>query len=266
MAVLEPARRTAAAGALIALSMLAVPEAGAVTLPDPLGTVWASGDLVTRGTLMCLLSMFLASWYLLLTRLKDQTLVLHAARVAADGFWRSANLYEAVHRLSRKSPFRIVVERGLGAAEHQDGALVEQIAVADRITSGMQRSVDAVAKRLQSGLELVASMGATAPWVGLFGTLWGTYRALTSARALELGSLNTLAGPLGEALMLTGFGLVVAVPVLLVHRFVVWRNALALASLREFALDVQTILVRGANGREAASGDQVDQGMVASTR
>jgi biopolymer transport protein ExbB len=266
VAVLEPARKAVAAGALIALSVLTVPEAGALTLPDPLAAVWARGDLVTRGTVICLLAMFLASWYLLLMRLKDQTLVLRAARAAEDGFWCSPNLYEAVQRLSRRSPFRVVVERGLGAAEHHDSGLVEQIAVADRITSGMQRSVDAVAKRLQSGLELVASVGATAPWVGLFGTLWGTYRVLTSAGHPELESLNSLAGPVGEALMLTGFGLAVAVPVLLVHRFVAWRNVLALASLREFALDVQAILVRGVNGNEAASAGQADPGMLGSTR
>ena len=263
MAVLEPAGKALAAGGFVALLVLAVPEASAVTLPDPWGRVWSEGDAVMRGTLLCLLAMFVVSWYVLLMRLKDQTLVLRAARAADDGFWRSPNLYEAVQRLSRRSPFRIVVERGLGAAEPHTGVLVEQIAVADRITFGMQRSVETVAQRLQSGLELVASIGATSPWVGLFGTLWGTCRTLTSAEDLALARLHDLAEPVGEALMLSGFGLLVAVPVLLAHRLVVWRNALAIANLREFALDVQSILVRGANGQ---GGRTVDRGMLASTR
>ena len=211
--------------------------------------IWHSGDAVIRSTLLCLLTMGLASWSLLLLRLRDQNRVLRAARAAAASFWLSPNLHDAVQRLNRASPFRTVIEAGLGAREQHRDVLAGQIALADRVTARMERSVESVGKRLESGLELVASMAATAPWVGLFGTVWGTYTALAALSAPGPETMQVIAGPVGRSLMMTGFGLAVAVPVLLAHRWVVRRNALAMSTLREFSLDARAVLLNGPGTR-----------------
>jgi biopolymer transport protein ExbB len=203
-------------------------------------------DLFTRGTMLCLLAILVTSWYLLAMRVWDQARLLRAARAMADGFWSCSNLYDAVQGLNGRSPFRTVVEEGLWAKEQPGERLAEQIGVRDRISYRMQRAVDGWDKRLQSGLDLVASLAAIAPWVGLFGAACSIHRALAATAGSGPATSEALTQALSQGVIMTGTGIAVAVPVMLAHRFVVGRHVPAIDTLRDFTRDVQAVLLNGA--------------------
>src|SRR3569833_3708273 len=146
--------------------------------PYGLQALWSGGDLVSRAVLILLLIMSLSSWYVILTKLWDQRKLKQSARVVEKQFWTAPSLKDGVERLKKGDDFRAIAEDGLRAASHHDGRLTDRLALHEWIPMSMQRAADTVNSKLQSGMSLLATAGSTAPFVGLFGTVWGIYHAL----------------------------------------------------------------------------------------
>ena len=213
--------------------------------PYGLDALWAQGDFVARGTLVILVAFSTWTWYILLTKLYEQSRLFIQAKQIEKSFWRSKSVKDGLSGLKTNNPFRYIAEAGLGAIEHHEGSLVEQIDLYSWVQVSIQRSVDGVASRLQGGLAVLATVGSTAPFVGLFGTVWGIYHALTAIGIAGQASIDKVAGPVGEALIMTAIGLAVAVPAVLGYNWLVRRNKAALEKIRAFAADLQSVLLSG---------------------
>ena len=213
--------------------------------PYGLSALWAGGDWVARGTLIALVVMSMGTWYIMITKLIEQTVLLRQAAEANRKFWSAASLRDGANALGRRSAFRALVEDGLSATEHHEGTLTAQIDLHSWITMSLQRSVDAVGNRMQGGLAFLATVGSTAPFVGLFGTVWGIYHALTAIGIAGQASIDKVAGPVGEALIMTAMGLAVAVPAVLGYNWMVRRNKHAMDRVRSFAADLHALLIGG---------------------
>ena len=223
--------------------------------PYGLNALWASGNLVTRSVLILLLVMSLSSWYVILTKLWDQRKLRQSARVVEKQFWTAPSLKDGVERLKKGDDFRAIAEDGLRAASHHDGRLTDRIDLHEWITMSLQRAVDGVNSKLQNGLGLLATVGSVAPFVGLFGTVWGILQALVSIGIAGQASIDKVAGPVGEALIMTAIGLFVAVPAVMGYNWLLGRNKVLQEALRNFASDLHAYLVSGA--RVAAAGDEM---------
>ena len=233
---------------------VAVAAAPAVTRavvdnPYGLGALWAQGDFVARGTLLILVLMSMASWYVLVTRLAASLKMSAEARSVRQRFFKAATLEAGVATLGPASAFRYIAEAGINAREHHEGSLTEHIDRNTWITMSVQRSVDEVQSRLQGGLAILATVGSTAPFVGLFGTVWGIYHALTAIGIAGQASIDKVAGPVGEALIMTAIGLAVAVPAVLGYNALVRRNKVTMDAVRGFAADLHGILLGAKNVR-----------------
>jgi biopolymer transport protein ExbB len=221
--------------------------------PYGLSALWASGDFVARGTLLALVIMSLGSWYIMITKWIEQTQLLRQAQRAA-AFWSAGSLREGANRLDPRSAFRMVAEDGMQAAQSYEGGLAKQVDLNSWILMSLQRSIDAINNRMQGGLAFLATVGSTAPFVGLFGTVWGIYHALTAIGIAGQASIDKVAGPVGEALIMTALGLAVAVPAVLGYNWMVRRNKVAMDRVRGFAADLHTMLVGGKSAKPAIRG------------
>src|SRR5579863_2353902 len=154
--------------------------ASSVTVNNPYGleALWNGGDPIARGVLILLVLMSLISWYIIFTKLWDQGKLRRAAKAVEKQFWSAPSLKDGVERLPKNNDFRAIAEDGLRAASHHDGRLTDRIDLHEWITMQLQRSVDGVNSKLQSGLGLLATVGSVSPFVGLFGTVWGILNAL----------------------------------------------------------------------------------------
>jgi len=240
---------SAAAPAAPAPAVAPAPAADATTTketvdnPYGLGALWAQGDFVAKFVLVLLVLMSLGSWYILITKLYESFKLSSEARQVRKGFFKAASLNDAVKTLKDGSAFRFIAESGIRADEHHEGSLTDHIDRNTWVTQGVQRSIDDVRSRLQDGLGFLATVGSTAPFVGLFGTVWGIYHALTAIGIAGQASIDKVAGPVGEALIMTAIGLAVAVPAVLGYNWLVRRNKTAMEKVRAFASDVQSILM-----------------------
>ena len=212
--------------------------------PFGLSAVW-DGGFVPRATLIILSIMSIGSWYIIITKLLDQMKIFKQAKEAASKFWKAPSIAAGSATLSEGSPFRFIAESGTKATAHHDGALLEQIDLSTWVTMSIQRASDKVQSRLQDGLSFLATVGSTAPFIGLFGTVWGIYGALTAIGMTGNASIDKVAGPVGEALIMTAFGLLVAVPAVLGYNWLVRRNKSAMEDIRSFSADVHSVLVSG---------------------
>ena len=219
--------------------------------PYGIGMLWAQGDFVARGTLVILVIMSLASWYILITKLYESFKISGEARAASKGFFKAHTLPEAVKTLKDGSAFRFIADTGITANEHHEGALTENIDRNTWVTSSVQRSIDDVQSRLQDGLAVLATVGSTAPFIGLFGTVWGILNALTTIAVAGQASIDKVAGPVGESLYMTAIGLFVAVPAVLGYNWLVRRNKVNMESVRNFGADLHGVLM-GARMKTAA--------------
>ncbi len=224
----------------------AAPSKDAVENPYGLDALWKGGDFVARGTLIILVIMSMGSWYILITKLIDQVRLGGQAKAATENFWKAKTVKAGIDSLDAKSPFRYIAENGSKSTEHHEGALLEQIDLNTWVTMSIQRSVDKVQSRLQDGLAFLATVGSTAPFVGLFGIVWGIYHALTAIGIAGQASIDKVAGPVGEALIMTAIGLAVAVPAVLGYNFLVRRNKSAMEDVRSFSADLHSVLLSGA--------------------
>src|SRR6201998_1537000 len=214
--------------------------------PYGLGALWAGGDLIARSVLILLAIMSLSSWYVILTKLWDQRKLKQSARVVEKQFWTAPSLKDGVERLKKGDDFRAIAEDGLRAASHHDGRLTDRIDLHEWITMSLQRAVDQVNSKLNSGLGLLATVGSTAPFVGLFGTVWGILNARVGIGIAGQASIDKVAGPVGEALIMTAIGLFVAVPAVMGYNWLLGRNKIIQDALRNFASDLHAYLVAGA--------------------
>jgi biopolymer transport protein ExbB len=213
--------------------------------PFGLSAVW-DGGFVPRATLIILSIMSIGSWYIIITKLLDQMKIFKQAKETAAKFWKAPSIAAGSATLSEGSPFRFIAESGTKATAHHDGALLEQIDLSTWVTMSIQRASDKVQSRLQDGLSFLATVGSTAPFIGLFGTVWGIYGALTAIGMTGNASIDKVAGPVGEALIMTAFGLLVAVPAVLGYNWLVRRNKTAMEDVRSFSADVHSVLISGA--------------------
>jgi biopolymer transport protein ExbB len=211
--------------------------------PYGLAALWGQGDFVARFVLILLVIMSMGSWYILITKLYESFKISSQARAASKGFFKAATLNDAVKTLKDGSAFRFIAESGISAGEHHEGALTEHIDLNTWVTSSVQRSIDDVQSRLQDGLAVLATVGSTAPFIGLFGTVWGIYHALTAIGIAGQASIDKVAGPVGEALIMTAFGLAVAVPAVLGYNWLVRRNKVNMESVRNFGADLHGVLM-----------------------
>jgi biopolymer transport protein ExbB len=214
--------------------------------PYGFSALWNGGDFVARGTLVILLIMSMGSWYVIVTKLIEQMVLSRHAGDAEREFWKAASIADGAEKLARRSAFRMMIEDGMRATQSREGMLTEQIDVQSWITLSLQRSADSIGNRMQRGMALLATVGSTAPFVGLFGTVWGIYHALTEIGIAGQASIDKVAGPVGEALIMTAMGLAVAVPAVLGYNWLIRRNKVVLDRVRSFAADLMALLTGAA--------------------
>ena len=214
--------------------------------PSGLLKLLEQADGLSIAVLIVLSLMSLASWFVILTRLWDQRLVAKSYAQAQKKFWASGNPWDGMAALSgRDNAFRMLVEDGIRAAQHHEGQLAEQISLNDWITVSLYRSMESVNNRLVAGLSILATTGSVSPFVGLLGTVWGIYNALQRIALLGQTSIEQIAGPIGEALIMTAIGLFVAVPAVIGYNWLLRRNKQLHEKMKRFAADLHTYLVGG---------------------
>ena len=215
-----------------------------------LAHVWAQGDIVTRSVAVLLLLMSLASWMVIIIKTLD---LLRYGKVAsrAEAFWHSPDLATGLVSLGQAvdNPFRQLVEQGRQASAHHQqtqGQLRNTLDLGDWITRSLRHAIDEFTSGLQSGMAVLASVGSTAPFVGLFGTVWGIYHALLSIGVAGQATIDQVAGPVGESLIMTAMGLAVAIPAVLGYNALVRGNKRLLHKLGRFAHDLHAYFLTGA--------------------
>jgi biopolymer transport protein ExbB len=192
---------------------------------------------------MLIMSMF--TWYILITKIIDLAKLNTQAKEARK-FWKAANVAAGLSTLKEGSPYRFIAESGISASEHHEGALLEQIDLNSWVTMSIQRSVEKVQSRLGEGLTFLATVGSTAPFIGLFGTVMGIYHALVAIGSTGNSSIDKVAGPVGSALIMTAIGLGVAVPAVLGYNYLLRRNKAAMEDINAFGADLHSVVLSGA--------------------
>ncbi|VWC72226.1 MULTISPECIES: MotA/TolQ/ExbB proton channel family protein [Burkholderia] len=232
--------------------------------PYGLGALWSNGDFVARFVLALLVVMSLGSWYVMVTKFIEQARANSRAKSADEQVWNAPTLAEGTAQLDDASPFRFIAENAIEAGEHHDTALLDSVDRNTWIELNIERSITNVSNRLQDGLAFLGTVGSTAPFVGLFGTVWGIYHALTAIGIAGQASIDKVAGPVGEALIMTAIGLAVAVPAVLGYNFLVRRNKSVMERVRNFGAQLHTVLLAGGRrtaGRIAPQAAQAPQAL-----
>jgi biopolymer transport protein ExbB len=202
-----------------------------------IGPALQQGGVITWSVFIILVVMSIGTFYILFTKLMQQQKIISQGRNVRSNFWNSANLREAAGKLNSKSAYRAIVDDALQAQE-QHGKLTDPIDQHDWMANSLARSQGAIGARLGEGLAFLATVGSTAPFIGLFGTVVGIYRALIKIGSSGEASINTVAGPVGEALIMTALGLVVAVPAVLAYNWLIRRNKSIMEDLAAFTNDI----------------------------
>jgi biopolymer transport protein ExbB len=213
--------------------------------PYGLSALWNQGDFVAKGTLLILVIMSMGSWYVIFTKFAEQAKINKQAREAQDNFWSAGSVAQGKDALAEGSAFRFIAEKGLEGASKHTGML-GTIDFNDWVTMSLQRAIGNVQSRMQDGLAFLATVGSTAPFVGLFGTVWGIYHALVKIGMSGQASIDKVAGPVGEALIMTAIGLAVAVPAVLGYNWLVRRNKAAMEEINAFGSDLHSVLLASA--------------------
>lgn len=220
---------------------------------------WSQADAVIRLTAYLLLAMSVASWFLILWKLWAWLRVRRAAR-QLDGFWSAPSVEAAIARLKAEDAEQLFVPLATSAAsaalplpQAAADSLAASIDRSELITRALRQRINEAAARLEAGLTFLASVGSTAPFVGLFGTVWGIYHAMIGIAATGNVSIDKLTGPVGEALLMTAFGLAVAVPAVLAYNAFTRVNRVLLALLDGFAHDLHAYLTTGARLQHSGS-------------
>jgi biopolymer transport protein ExbB len=202
------------------------------------------GGLIAYVTFGILVLMSAASWYILFVKLFEQQKILNQGKRARSTFWQSANLREGANKLEKNSAYRQIVDDAI-IAQEQHNKLTDPIDQHDWMMGSLARSQGAIASKLSNGLALLATVGSTSPFIGLFGTVVGIYRALIKIGASGQASIDAVAGPVGEALIMTALGLVVAVPAVMAYNWLMRRYKAVLEELARFTNDVHGYMMSG---------------------
>lgn len=239
----QPGTPPAAAAPAAGASAVTPPAASATPPkenPYGIGALWQTGGFVIRTVMTLLAIMSIGTWYIFFTKYWEQSRMMTQAKQVERRFWSSNNLNEGIDKLAKNSVFRSVAETGVRASSSTATGIVN---INDWIGMSLNRQLEEVNARLQGGVAFLASVGSTAPFVGLFGTVWGILNALINIGLSGQPSIDKVAGPVGEALIATAIGLMVAVPAVLIYNYLVRRNKVINEKLRSFASDLQTYLV-----------------------
>jgi biopolymer transport protein ExbB len=210
---------------------------------------WAQGDAVSHAVAYILLLMSIASWYYILSKAWSSWRIRRSAS-ALDGFWIAPTLNDAIAHIKAADSENVYAPLAYQSAEAanfrlQEGSLNASVDPGELITRTLRREINRVSARLENGLTLLASVGSTAPFVGLFGTVWGIYHALIAVSSTGTIQIDKVAGPVGEALIMTALGLVVAIPAVLAYNAFTRVNRVTLAELDGFAHDLHAFLTTG---------------------
>jgi biopolymer transport protein ExbB len=243
----EPAAAPAPAPAAPATAGKAAASTTTDVIENPYGleALWKGGDLVARITLGILVVMSAGSWYIIVTKVYEQSRMNRQARAADRTFWKAPSVQKGAVELREGSPYRFIAESGLEATTKHEG-LLGNVDINTWVSMSIQRAIDNIQSRTQDGLAFLATVGSTAPFVGLFGTVWGIYHALTAIGIAGQASIDKVAGPVGEALIMTAIGLAVAVPAVLGYNWLIRRNKAAMDRVRGFGADLHAVLMSAA--------------------
>jgi biopolymer transport protein ExbB len=213
--------------------------AAAAAGENPYGLLPAleQGGVIAWSVFIVLVGMSVFSFYILFTKLLQQQKIINQGNKVRASFWNSPNLGEAATKLDKKSAYRAIVDDAL-VAQEQHGKLTDPIDQHDWMANSLARSQGSIGARLGEGLAFLATVGSTAPFIGLFGTVIGIYRALIKIGAAGQASIDAVAGPVGEALIMTALGLVVAVPAVLAYNWLIRRNKSIMEDLAAFTNDI----------------------------
>jgi biopolymer transport protein ExbB len=225
----------------------AAPAGEALENPYGIEALWKQGDFVSRGTLIILIIMSVGSWYIGIVKYIEQARLMKDHNEAETKFWKAKNVNDGAVSLREDSAFRFMAEEGAIAVKDHSTMKTQHMDLSTWVGLSLDRAIDVVNNRLQTGLAFLATVGSTAPFIGLFGTVWGIYHALTAIGIAGQASIDKVAGPVGEALIMTALGLAVAVPAVLGYNWLVRRNRVAMESVRRFAGGVQMTLLGGSH-------------------
>src|ERR671914_327459 len=238
------------------------PAPAPVVQPQPFGLAdyLAQADVAGWTVIALLLAMSVATWYLILSKGVSHVLLKRRGTRVMKRFWGATSFPAAIRELEQapgEDPFTALMRAGVAAdahyREHRSGTLGEACTHSEFVTQALRNNIAAAAARLESGLTILASVGSTAPFVGLFGTVWGIYHALVAIGTSGQASIDKVAGPVGEALIMTALGLAVALPPTPSYNVFTRGNRVVLARLDAFAHDLHTYLTTGARIECAAA-------------
>ncbi len=230
--------------------------------PYGIEAMWQQGDPVIKGVALLLLLMSIATWYVIAVRSWGLFRLREPARNLAD-FWHAQSFAEGLHILGdngQYNPFRNLAEEGQAGLDHHTNHksdLHGNLPLGEWLTACLRGSIDESSERLQRGLAILASVGSTAPFIGLFGTVWGIYHALVGIGVSGSASIDKVAGPVGEALIMTAFGLAVAIPAVLGYNALNRANKGLLSKLNRFAHQLHAYLITGAPPASSKNSAQV---------
>ncbi|MFM1887454.1 MAG: hypothetical protein RL026_2611 [Pseudomonadota bacterium] len=211
------------------------------------------GDAFSYVLLGVLLLMSLSTWYIVFTKYLDQRSLIKSAVLASKHFWTAPTPREGAEKLAKGDEFRMLAEANLRAAAHHEGRLNDRISLADWLSMSVAREIDAVNSRLGAGLSWLATVGSSSPFIGLAGTVWGIVKALLKIGQTGQPSIGDIAGPIGEALIMTLIGLIVAVPAVIAYNLLLKRNKVVQEAIRDFNSEIEAYLVGGTRPEVAAA-------------
>jgi len=245
----EPAR-TATTVAAPASADAAKPATESLDNPYGLKAIIEHGDLVSKGVLGLLMIMSLGTWYVLVAKLLEQRKLLKEAKAVGAGsrFWTAGTLTQGTDGLAKEGAFRFIAETAVEAGKRHEGVLAG-VDLGSWITTSLEEAGAEVEHRMQKGLGFLATVGSTSPFIGLFGTVWGILNALTAIGLAGQASIDKVAGPVGEALIMTAIGLAVAVPAVLGYNWLVGRNTAALHYVTTFGSKLRATLLAATPAR-----------------
>jgi biopolymer transport protein ExbB len=213
--------------------------------PYGLGALIDHGTAASYTILGVLLIMSLGTWWIFFTKYWDQYRLMKSARNVEKNFWAAASAREGAERLPKGDDFRVIAESAVRAASHHEGRLGDRISLRDWLDMALTRAVDGLNSKLSGGLSFLATVGSTSPFVGLLGTVYGILNALIKIGLSGQPSIDQVAGPVGEALIMTALGLLVAVPAVICYNVLLKRNKAIQDVLREFTGDLEANLIGG---------------------
>jgi biopolymer transport protein ExbB len=210
--------------------------------PYGLDALWGQGDLVAKTVLLILAVMSMGSWYVIVTKYLEQSRMRKQAKQADSEFWAAGSVHTGAERLDDTSPFRFIAEAGIEASKKHAG-LHAKVDFADWVDLSVHRATERIQRRMTNGMSFLATVGSTSPFVGLFGTVWGIYHALTAIGIAGQASIDKVAGPVGESLIMTAIGLAVAVPAVLGYNWLLRRNVSVMDEVRDFSGEFHAVML-----------------------